>query len=91
MGEDGGPSEAGAAYLAGLAERTDLPADQRKPIPFDGLARLAYWQEKRRVEELLEKRRRGFDLAAHEEAMIAYSPFGTAAGCAAGGFFVGSG
>ncbi len=53
-------------------------------------ARLAWWQERRRVEELLEKKRRGFDLAAHEEAILAYSQWGTAAGCPATGFFLGS-
>ncbi len=50
----------------------------------------AHEEEKRRVEELLEKRRRGFDLAAHEEAIIAYSPFGTGQHCASTGFFLGS-
>lgn len=49
--------------------------------PTEGLQRLSYWQEKRRVEELLEKRRRGIDLAAHEEAAVAYSPFGSASRC----------
>ncbi len=53
-------------------------------------ARLVWWQERRRVEELLEKKRRGFDLAAHEEAILAYSPFGTAASCPATAFLLGS-
>ncbi len=56
----------------------------------DEMRRLSYWQEKRRVEELLEKKRRGFHLAAHEEAIVAYSLWGTAAGCAARGFLLGS-
>ncbi len=66
-------------------------------LPQDPLERLAIYRrecaaekEKRRVEELLGKREAGFDLAAHEEAAIAYSPFGTAAGCPARGFFLGS-
>ncbi len=53
-------------------------------------ARLAWWRERRRVEEFLEKQEAGFDLAPHEEAIIAYSSFGTAAGCAVTGFFLGS-
>ncbi len=68
----------------------NVPASEWPEIEANGLARLAYWQEKRRVEELLEKKRRGLDLAAHEEAVIAYSQWGTAAGCAARGFLLGS-
>lgn len=67
-----------------------MAADEWPELQTDGLARLAYWQEKRRVEELLEKRRRGFDLAAHEEVVIAYSPFGTGQTCHATGFLLGS-
>lgn len=73
-----------------------IPASEWPEIPHDGASfaeavqRLAWWQEKRRVEDLLRKREAGFDLAAHEEAAIAYSPFGTAAGGPARGFFLGS-
>ncbi len=72
------------------------PASEWPEIPHDGPSfaegaqRLAWWQERRRVEELLGKREAGFDLAAHEEAAIAYSPFGTAAGCPATAFLLGS-
>ncbi len=65
---------------------TDVPASEWRGIEADSLKRLAWWQERRYVEGLMRKRERGFDLAAHEEAAIAYSPFGTAAGCAARGF-----
>lgn len=37
--------------------------------------------EKIKVRALMEKRVGGESLAAHEEAMIAYSPFGTASRC----------
>ncbi len=72
-----------------------MTADEWPDLPPTGSheqqrTRLAWWQERRRVEELLRKQEAGVDLAAHEEAILAYSPFGTAASCHATGFLLGS-
>jgi hypothetical protein len=54
-------------------------------------AKRVFGQEAERVlvEGLMRKREAGLDLAAHEEAAIAYSPYGTAARCRTMGFFLG--
>ena len=61
----------------------DLPPGDLDRLDFYRACRAAeaLEEEKERVEALLERRRSGERLAEHEEAAIAYSPWGTAAGC----------
>ncbi len=58
------------------------------PPHLDGEERLAWYraaraaaEERAAVEDLVRRQQAGERLAPHEEAKIAYSPYGTAAGC----------
>ena len=53
----------------------------RGESPGEALSAFRAEDERSYVEALKLKRSVGFDLAAHEEAAIAYSPYGTAASC----------
>jgi len=57
------------------------PSDER--LFWNQVAR-ASEEERLRVEALMKRRKAGEKLQPHEEATIAYSPFGSAAGCHCG-------
>ena len=62
-------------------------ADEWPEWPEDGFARLAWWQEKRRVEEALAVPEN--ERTEAQRNAIAYSALGTAAGCTSTGVVVG--
>ena len=76
--------DGGAAFAAGFV------GGYLRGIEYalDGIERLRWWQERRRVDEALAVPEDERTEAQHNA--IAYSQWGTAAGCAATGFFLGS-